>query len=272
MSREYGAVCVVPLQFSASDEHGHRAVKLRELTGNIERAVSSTSTADAMCLIDSLIVGELGRRQAKDLTASDRDRLLAMIYQQAFGDRIESTLTCAVCSQPFDIDFSIEELMTSLFEHRSSSYQVLEDGRIETSDGISFRLPTGGDELAIVGLSPDDASSTLLERCIGESPSLEQDAFEELLDEIAPLLDLDLAASCPECGQPHSVEFDIQSYLLGAILGERRQLLSAIHRLASAYQWPLDEILSLTRSERRSLVDMIEGDSVYESGGGSFGL
>ena len=60
---------------------------------------------------------------------------------------------------------------------------------------------------------------------------------------------------------PHG-QFDIQTYLLGAILSERRSLLSDINCIARAYSWSLDEILSLTRSDRRHLVELIENLSV----------
>jgi hypothetical protein len=87
-------------------------------------------------------------------------------------------------------------------------------------------------------------------------------AFEELLQQIAPLIDLELVANCPDCGHVHNVQFDIQTYLLGAIVTERRRLLSDINCIASAYSWSLDEVLSLSRTDRRLLVDLIENERV----------
>ena len=84
------------------------------------------------------------------------------------------------------------------------------------------------------------------------------DEFEELLERIAPLIDLELLATCPECHHTHKVQFDIQTYLLGALVTERRRLLADINCIANAYSWSLDEILSLTRSDRRHLVELIE--------------
>jgi len=48
--------------------------------------------------------------------------------------------------------------------------------------------------------------------------------------------------------------------LLGALVSERRRLLSDINCIAGAYSWSLDEILSLTRSDRRQLVELIENE------------
>ena len=87
-----------------------------------------------------------------------------------------------------------------------------------------------------------------------------------MLDDLAPIMDIELAASCAECGHVHTVEFDIQSYLLGALLGERRRLMREVHRIAAFYGWSLDEILSLERTERRQLVDLIEDETPRQQG------
>jgi hypothetical protein len=71
-----------------------------------------------------------------------------------------------------------------------------------------------------------------------------------------------LVAACPECENVQTVQFDIQSYLLGALTGERSRLLAEVHRIARAYSWSLDEILALKRSDRRRLVELIENDHV----------
>jgi hypothetical protein len=83
-----------------------------------------------------------------------------------------------------------------------------------------------------------------------------------LLDDVAPLLDLELSARCVECGYVQTVHFDIQTYLLGAIISERRRLLNEINRIARAYAWSLEEILSLRRTDRRYLVELIENEYV----------
>jgi hypothetical protein len=247
------AADVIDLRFAA----GTAAVALRELAGREERAVSGTGTADVIRLLDALVewsAGEqAGVRSAADLTASDRDLLLAAIYQRAFGDRIESTVTCGQCGAPFDLHFSLSELERSI---------NLRARRCEPPQQARFRLPTGRDEMALGGLAPAAAEACLLNCCteVGAWPD-GPEAFQEMLDEIAPLLDLELAAPCAECGRSHIVRFDIQSYLLGALLGERRRLLTEVHRIAVAYGWSFEEILLLTRTERRQLVELIENET-----------
>jgi hypothetical protein len=236
------------------------------LTGRDEYAVSGASTANAIELLASLLdkasTSQTDPVRAVDLVAADRDRLLAVVYESAFGDRIESTLTCEGCDQPFDLYFSLRRLIESVNERTAvGEWKALGDGRFEGADGVRFRLPTGNDELAAAGLTSTEVESLLLSRCAESGDWLEgRMAFEELLDQVAPLLDLELVAPCAECGHVHSIQFDIQSYLLGAIVGERRRLLAEINRIAGAYAWSLDEILSLSRSDRRQLVELIENE------------
>lgn len=247
---------------------GQPRIRLRELTGAEERAVVGTATDDALRLLDTLVEvppGEPPPPRAADLVASDRDRLLVAVYQGAFGDRIENTLNCARCGNPFDIDFSLGGLTAALTGSTTGSLRVrpLGENRFETTDGLRFRLPTGREERAIAALPAAEAESGLLRHCVGDDSagSIEAAGLQELLAEVAPLVALDLDARCPECHHAHALQFDIQSYLLGAILGERPRLAQEIHRIAIAYGWSLREILSLRRRERRHFIELIDNDA-----------
>jgi len=254
----------IPLRFAGA----RLTACLRELTGREEFGVRGANTANAIDLLSALLEnaspGETEQIRAVDLVAADRDRLLAAVYERAFGDRIESTLTCAQCAQPFDLYFSLRRLIAAVNERTSDGqWRPLGDGRFEGSDGLRFRLPTGTDELALAGLAASEVGSLLLSRCAegGDWPD-GGTVFEQLLEQVAPLLDLELIAPCAECGHVHTIQFDIQSYVLGAIVAERRRLLSEINRIARAYSWSLDEILSLRRSDRRQFVELIENEYV----------
>jgi hypothetical protein len=257
-------VDTIPLRFAGAG----RIARLRELTGRDEYAVSGASTASAIDLLASLLdrpqAGETDPVHAVDLIAADRDRLLAVVCERAFGDRVESTLTCARCSQPFNLHFSLRKLIESVDERSvAGEWKALGNGRFEGIDGVRFRLPTGNEELVAARLSTAEAESFLLNQTVEESDwRQDRTAFEELLGKVAPLISIELLASCTECSHVHTIQFDIQSYLLGAIAGERRRLLAEINRIAGTYAWSLDEILSLTRSDRRQLVELIENDNV----------
>jgi len=254
----------IPLRFAGATRIAH----LRELTGRDEFGVLGANTANAIellsALLDNASASETEQIRAVDLVAADRDRLLAAVYERAFSDRIESTLTCARCAQPFDLYFSLRRLIEEVNERTSDGeWKPLGDGRFESSDGLRFRLPTGNDELALAGLASSEVESLLLSRCAeGGDWSKDRVAFEHLLEQVAPLLDLELIAPCAECSHVHTIQFDIQTYVLGAIVAERRRLLAEINRIAKAYSWSLDEILSLRRSDRRQFFELIENEYV----------
>ena len=253
----------IPLRFAGTG----RVARLRELTGREEYAVWGGSTANAIALLASLLEiesAEQSELRAANLVAADRDRLLAAVYKSAFGDRIESTLTCARCDQPFDLFFSLDRLIDSVTNTETAgACKSIGEGRFEGANGISFRLPTGNDELAGAGMTPEEMRLLLLSRCTSEGAwPHDPSEFEEMLEQVAPLIDLELVAQCPECNHSHLVQFDIQTYLLGSIVAERRRLLAEINRIARAYSWSLSEILSLSRSDRRQFVELIETEHV----------
>ena len=239
-------------------------VRLRELTGFEERSVIDGSTASAIRLLDELLLpledGGLHRGQVGELPAADRDRLLVAVFQSAYGERVEGTVRCAKCDNLFDLSFSLPDLAASLEAGREQEgIEALPDGTFRLGDGRRFRLPAGRDECAIAGLHGEEAENALLDRCRVEGEvALDPAEFQRLAERIAPVLDLDLDAACPECGSTQRFGFDIQSYLLNAIIQERNRLTSEVHRLATAYGWGLGEILSLSRSERRTLVGLAE--------------
>ena len=244
----------IPLRFAGDGI----IARVRELTGRDEFSVLGTNTANAIDLLTGLIDSP---PSVMDLVAADRDRLLAAVYKRAFGDRIESTLTCSECSQPFDLDFSLNSVIASITESGNDEWTRLPGGRFEAANGFSFRLPTGRDELDAIGGTTREVESMLLLRCTeGQEWPEGKVAFEELLEQVAPIIDLELVATCPECRHIQKVQFDIQTYLLGALLGERRRLLADINCIARSYSWSLDEILSLSRSDRRLLVELIENE------------
>lgn len=245
----------IPLRFAGDG----KIARVRELTGRDEFSVLGTDTANAIDLLTSLVDSA---SSVLDLVATDRDRLLAAVYRNAFGDRIESTLTCNACTKPFDIDFSLHSVIASIDDSSNAGEWIrLADGRFESANGLSFRLPTGRDELEAIGRTTQEVESLLLLRCTdGREWPEGKAAFEALLEKVAPIIDLELVATCPECRHVQKVQFDIQTYLLGALLTERRRLLADINCIARAYSWSLDEILSLSRSDRRRLVELIENE------------
>lgn len=240
---------------------------VRELCGHDEETVGDTRTTTALRLLDRLLVDDpttdVDPGDAACLTASDRDRLLVTVYVRTYGPDVESTVRCRTCETPFDVDFALSDLMDTLAEEAHAADVTRHDDQTFTlPEGTRFRAPTGEDELAVWRLPPEEAERQLIARCLIEGETNGAlEAVQAALDVVAPVLDLDLDARCPECRAEQAVHFDLQSYLLGALLAERDRRLGEVHRLARAYGWSLEEILGLPRSERRRYVALIEAET-----------
>lgn len=241
--------------------------QLRELNGFDEQAVCSLDTMTAISLLERLLVRRPGspneQLKAIQLTASERDSLLAEVYQRTFGTRIESTTRCTVCEELFDLMFDLGDLLAAYRAVPSSETEARRepDGTYRLPGGLQFRLPTGEDEMAVVGLPAEQAELNLLHRCIIEAErGIDLDAVQRAMEEVAPVLNLDLDAQCPECGGKQQVHFDVQFYLLRALEQQSKQFAREVHRLAVAYGWSLNEILSLSRTQRRTFVEFVEGE------------
>lgn len=237
---------------------------LRPLCGHDEAFVGDTGAMAAATLLDRLLVETpgttVGPGKAWDLAVCDRDRLLGIIYLQYFGERIESTVPCESCTEPFELIFSLRDLMTRLDDKKLTDVKGPDANAVYTlADGQRFRLPNSADLHSVSRLGPDAVAEALLERCmVGSDPAVDCAAVHAAMEQVGPVLDTDLDAACPKCGAPQKVRFDIQAYLLRTLLHEKQFLIHEVHRIALAYGWSLDGILALSRADRRAYVRLIE--------------
>lgn len=239
---------------------GPGPVLLGPLTGAAELGVAGTGAADAIGLIDRCLAAHPGSPvapgEAARLSTSDRDRLMARLYQRSFGSKIEGVSVCHGCGARFDFDFHLDGLMEALIpdpaEADPEGWYALGDNR--------FRLPQGVDELAALGLPSDQAAALIAERCAPKASDGARAEIEARVAEIAPLVDLTLDATCPECGAANPMAFGAERYFLTRLRNERHALMRDIHLLAATYHWPLDTITGLTREDRQALVAQIARD------------
>jgi len=245
---------------------GGKWARLGPLRGHDETFVGNGSVVDGIALLDRLLVETpgttVGPGRARDLAVCDADRLFAAIYLKYVGELVEGAVSCRNCREPFQVSFSLRNLLRNL--DARAGHNIVgpdEDGIYTLSDGRRFRLPTVSDQQSVRGLQTDAAAGALLERCMvagdpGDSPSLLQKA----MDAVGPVLDLELDAACPRCGASESVRFDMQAYLLRTLAHEKRFLLREIHLIAVTYGWGYGEILSLTREDRQAFVSLIQAE------------
>jgi hypothetical protein len=194
--------------------------------------------------------------KASSIVTADRDRILAAVYINLYGSRIESSVTCQHCQEKFDLDFSLDVLLE---QYKPEEESIREDGIYETSEGVSFRLPTGEDELRAMSAGGTDPIQSLLNQClVSEQITNDPISIEEKMSALAPVLNLELQAVCPECNGQQPVRFDMQSFLLLRLKKERPRLLYEVHRIALAYHWTHQAILQLPRRLRKHYVGLIE--------------
>ncbi len=240
---------------------GAEGVHLRGLCGADEIAVNNTGTAGLLKLLNALILHEASGNKkidAAQIVTADRDRLLAMLYISLYGAKVDSTLSCTMCGQKFDLDFSLEELL----RHYQIMPVISDHGKYQLEPGISFRLPNGEDELFIQGLNQEEAERQLIQRCLLEGNAEKDNEKVQLkMAELAPVLSMDLQAVCPECGNEQQVQFDMQSFFLTKLKQEKPILIREIHHIAASYHWSQHEILSLPRNLRKQYAALIDADN-----------
>lgn len=239
--------------------HAGKRARLREPRGVDELRAAD---GDTVGLLRGLLVPagdtDVAADRVGELTLSDRDRLLAALYVHAFGDRVECRWVCARCREPFELTLSMRALVEQTFADAEPGCTRDEHGHYATAAGTRFRLPNLDDHACLDGLPSDRVEHELWRRCVAYVA--DGDDIDALMSAVGPLLDVELAASCPSCAEAQSVPFEIQRYFHAATARERPWLTREVHRLASAYGWSLAEILDLPRSLRREHVALVDAD------------
>lgn len=280
---------LLPSRCVAPDSSSALFAVLRELSGQDEVSVLASGGRAATELLARLLVDVPGATlragEIWDLSLADRDRLIAHLYLQTFGDQVEARAHCVECNAGFEFDFSLSSLVDDIEETALCARHALagadREAPLRDSDvpgffefgGLRFRLPTTRDEAALRALPAEAHVSELIDRCVEDSSGVRaedsddadtQSGVRELLENalhaLAPLLTTDLNPPCVECGQVQEVEFDVVSFFMAGLARERSLVLREAHTIASTYRWGHAEILTLPRAERRTYVELIEAE------------
>lgn len=201
---------------------------------------------------------ELARR----LLAGDRDYLILQLRRLTVGDRIDAVLTCPACPAKMDVTFDAGAIPVEPRPQNTASYTLRLPEPGSSDRAVRFRLPTGADQEAVLGVDGPAAVDALLDRCIvddggvGLAPE-ERRAVTEAMDELSPQLEIELDLTCPECGHAFLAPFDATSYFLCEMRVSGRQLLREVHALAFYYHWSEADILGLTRDRRRAYLELL---------------
>lgn len=247
-----------------ADQLLHTA-RLRPLSGREEEWLTLHRSLPAATrvgwLLNSCLV-MLGNREVNEdlvraLLVADRDYLILQLRRLAVGDQVQAVSHCRACSKKMDIDFHLNEVPVERRPQRVSAYKVELSGRV-----IQFRLPTGGDQEAILDIAGDEMAEELLSRCLldhgGKSLSAEEkSAVIAEMERYAPQLDLELDLTCPECKEHFVLPIDTTAFFLDEMAQKDNELLREVHTLAFHYHWSETEILQLERRRRRAYLQLL---------------
>lgn len=201
------------------------------------------------------------------LTIGQRDGLLLALRAATFGARCTSVAACPLCGDRLEVAFDVADICVPPTIEPSPIF-TLAMGEYE----VQFRLPNSLDILALSSIRDEETGRrVLLDRCImaarrdgqetavAELPPEAVAAVVTRMGEADPQGDVQLALTCPACGHPWSVAFDIVTFFWAEIQAWAYRLLGEIHTLAAAYGWREADILALTPWRRQIYVGMIAG-------------
>ena len=198
------------------------------------------------------------------LPIADLDTLLLRLRQMLLGDNIRTDVLCSAegCGSRIDVGFTISDYLA---HHASTVPPGVaasdEAGVFElVGAGVSFRVPTAGDQVAIA--HDPDPEAELLRRCVRPSslPPETRARVEEAMESIAPNLQSDLEGVCPECGTLVRAPFDPQRWVLRELRGQAAWVYEEVHLLARRYRWSERDILALPASRRARYVDLLRAE------------
>jgi len=201
---------------------------------------------------------------AQRMLVGDRDYLLLQLRRLTLGDRVRAVLNCPACGSKMDADLDAASVPVESRPQAEVRHYIEVGART-----VSFRLPIGADQEAVVDLDPDAAVAELLRRSIlddGGTPlsAAEQAVVIAAMERIAPEVFPELQLTCPECDHEFEMPFDIASFFFDEMRIAGGQLFREVHTLAFYYHWTESEILGLTRERRRMylslLSDALRGD------------
>jgi hypothetical protein len=198
------------------------------------------------------------------LSIGQRDSLLFDLREQIFGQKLTGISICQSCGEKVELEFSIDEIRVAS--------EIAEESTTISSNGfeVQFRLPNSFD---LAGLDTADdlgrSRDKLLERVIlsanfgdekmflKDLPALIKEEVVKKMEQLDPQADIQIAMSCPSCGNQWQEVLDIVSFFWSEINAWAYRILREVHILASAYGWQESEILTMSQIRRQLYLEML---------------
>lgn len=244
---------------------------LRSLTGHEEewlaRHHGASNAIRTTCLLNACVLSlddeEPPRDMARRMLVGDRDYLVLQLRRLTLGDRVLAVVDCPACGSKMDIDFDAAAIPIENGVPDTPTYEIELPGHAgHPTRTVRFRLPSGGDQEAVLGLDVETAADKLLERCLLSSAAMPLAVEEKArvitaMEARAPRVELELELTCPECSGAFVMPFDTTAFFLDELRISADQLLREVHFLAFYYHWNESEILGLDRDRRRTYLSLL---------------
>ncbi len=250
-----------------------REAEVRPLTGREEDWLVHNPNAPSALSVTRLLSGCLARvgeraatvERIRQMLVGDRDFLMLNLRRLTMGEDFHAVVACPACGKNMDVNFKATDVPIERPAMVEASYELRLAGESGRERTVRFRLPTGADQEAALGVPAQDAAGIILTRCLLDDGGLalnqdERLQLEDAMEGQAPKIELELALSCPECAQEFIFPFDTTAFFLQELRSNGRNLLREIHGLAFCYHWSEAEILNLDRERRRAYLSLLSDE------------
>lgn len=192
------------------------------------------------------------------LPVTDFEILLLRLRERVMGDLCELGFHCPHCAARVEVTFRVRDFLADIQPQRPAGVELVA-GRAGWFDcqGVAFRLPTAGDQVAVEGRP--DAVQLLVERCIdiANPPARLRARIERAMAALAPEVSRELVGSCPDCGKTAVAMLYVTQLVVAEFAREAARLYDEVDLIARAYHWREAEILHMPRRRRRAYAERI---------------
>ena len=224
---------------------------------------------DRALLALALAMPEEAPDELADRPVGWREVNLLALRNATFGSALDGYAPCPACGSLMEFGLDGAALLQSLPAPARDAQIVLDDE--------AWRLPNSRDQAMILDApDPETAVEWLVDRCriddsqTSDIPTVNRKKspkskcspariveIESRMEVLDPAADIRLGMRCTDCGHAWDTALDIGNCFWDELGARARQLLEAVHRLASAYGWRESEILALSPARRAAYLNMI---------------
>lgn len=197
---------------------------------------------------------------AAALTVTDFEVLLLHLHAAMFGSWVACGIACPhpACGTRLEIPFRIGDYLADIRPRTVRGVEP-DPGRPSwfRQNGHGFRLPTIGDQVAVLG--KPHADRLLAQRCIDPlgPAKAQRSQIERAMAAMAPEVSRTLEGKCPECGAEVQALLHVPSFVVTEMRRATVGIYEEVHRIANGYHWSEAKILALPRPRRQRYAERI---------------